>query len=82
MPYIKCTLHLTDLLLAYIDRELHSHLKRRISIEMYAASWVTTLFSRVVEFTLLFELWEIFLFERDKYFTFYFAVALIKSNRN
>lgn len=29
LPYIKCTLHLTDLLLAYADRELHSHLKRR-----------------------------------------------------
>jgi hypothetical protein len=29
LPYIKCTLHLIDLLLAYTDKELHSHLKRK-----------------------------------------------------
>lgn len=40
-----------------------------------------TLFTRVVEFSLVYELWEIFLFERDKYLIFYFAVALLASNR-
>lgn len=41
-----------------------------------------TLFTRVVEFSLVYELWEIFLFERDKYLIFYFAVALLTSNRD
>ena len=44
---------------------------------MYAPPLVTTLYTRVVEFSLLYELWEIFLFERDKYFIFYFAVGLL-----
>jgi len=48
---------------------------------MYAANWVTTLFTRVVHFNLIYELWEIFLFERDQYFIFYFAVALLISHR-
>jgi hypothetical protein len=83
LPYIKCTLHLTELLLAYHDRELFGHLKRRlIPIEIYAASWVTTLFSRVVEFSMIYELWEIFLFERDQYFIFFFSVGIIKMNRD
>jgi len=46
-------------------------------IEMYAPRLVTTLYTRVVELSLLYELWEIFLFERDKYFIFYFAVAIL-----
>jgi len=49
---------------------------------MYAANWVTTLFTRVVNFHLIYELWEIFLFERDQYFIFYFAVALLVSHRD
>lgn len=44
---------------------------------MYAPRLVTTLYTRVVELSLLYELWEIFLFERDKYFIFYFAVAIL-----
>lgn len=79
LPYISCTLHLTDLLLAYADREVHCHLRRKkVLIESYAASWATTMFSRVVDFALLFELWEVFLFERDSYLIFYFSVALIQ----
>lgn len=31
---------------------------------------------------MIYELWEIFLFERDKYFIFYFAVGIIKMNRD
>ena len=82
LPYISCTLHLTDLLLAYADREVHCHLRRKkVLIESYAASWATTMFSRAVDFALLFELWEVFLFERDRYLIFYFSVALIKSLR-
>jgi hypothetical protein len=49
---------------------------------MFATNWVTTLFTRVVEFHLIYELWEIFLFERDQFFIFYFAVALLISQRD
>lgn len=48
---------------------------------MFATNWMLTLFTRVVEFSLVYELWEIFLFERDRYLIFYFAVALLKANR-
>ena len=48
---------------------------------MFATNWLLTLFTRVVEFSLVYELWEIFLFERDKYLIFFFAVALMKANR-
>jgi len=44
---------------------------------MYAPRLVTTLYTRVVELSLLYELWEIFLFERDKFFIFYLAVAMM-----
>ena len=44
---------------------------------MYAPRLVTTLYTRTVELSLLYELWEIFLFERDKFFIFYFAVAIL-----
>lgn len=82
LPYLKCCLSLTSLVLQYADRELHYHLKQKgVCIEMYAASWVMTLFTRVVGFDLIYELWEIFLFERDKYFIFYFAVAMVRLHR-
>ena len=82
LPYLKCCLHLTDLLLHYVDKEIYAHLKRKkVVVEMYAPGWVTTLYTRVVEFSLLYELWEIFLFERDKFFIFYFAVALLISHK-
>ena len=80
---MKCCLHLTDLLLHYVDNEIYAHLKKKkIVIEMYGPAWVTTLYTRVVEFSLLYELWEIFLFERDKFFIFYFAVALLVSHKD
>ena len=44
---------------------------------MYGPRFVTTLYTRVVELGLLYELWEIFLFERDRFFIFYFAIALL-----
>jgi hypothetical protein len=78
LPYLSCTLRITDLLLEFSDKEITSHLKRKhIQIEMYGPRLVTTLYTRVVELSLLYEVWEIFLFERDKYFIFYFAVALL-----
>ena len=78
LPYLSCTLRITDLLLQYTDRDIAAHLKRKhIQIEMYGPRLVTTLYTRVVELSLLYEVWEIFLFERDKYFIFYFAVAML-----
>lgn len=83
LPYIKCTLYYMDILFAYVDKELHHHIsKKKVQIETYAAGWVTTLFSRTVDFTMLYELWEIFLFERDQFFIFYFAIAICKFNRD
>jgi hypothetical protein len=79
LPYLKCTLYLIDIMLSYTNKELHSHLKRKsVCIETYGAGWVTTLFARTVNFTMLYELWEIFLFERDQYFIFYFAIAILQ----
>ena len=49
---------------------------------MFATSWLLTLFTRIIEFALVYELWEIFLFERDKYFVFFFSAALLKQNRD
>lgn len=78
LPYLGCTLRITDLLLAYTDMELLSHLRKNmIQIEMYAPQWITTLYTRLVDLSLLYELWEIFLFERDKYFIFYFCVGIM-----
>ena len=80
MPYLSCTLKITDILLDYIDKELAHHMQKKgISIEMYGPRLVTTLYTRTVELSLLYELWEIFLFERDKYFIFYFGVAILKA---
>lgn len=83
LPYLKCCLNLTDMVLQYVDRELHNHLvSKGIFVEMTAlASWVMTLFTRVADLALVYEIWEIFLFERDKYFIFYFAVSLLRYHR-
>ena len=48
---------------------------------MFATSWLVTLFTRLVDFNLVYELWEIFLFERDKFLIFYMTVAFLKINR-
>ncbi|TNV83107.1 hypothetical protein FGO68_gene3020 [Halteria grandinella] len=71
------------MLLQYHDREVYQHLKQhKLVMEMYATNWFLTLFTRAVgDIALLYEVWEIFLFERDKYMIFYFAIALIQSQR-
>ena len=48
---------------------------------MFATNWFMTLFTRIIEFALVYELWEIFLFERDRFLIFYLAVALLKQHR-
>ena len=79
LPYLKCCLNLMDMVFMYVDRELHTHLKKKgVIVEMFASSWVMTLFSRIADLHLIYEVWQIFLFERDQFFIFYFAVALIR----
>ena len=47
---------------------------------MFATNWFLTLFTRIVgDLALLYELWEIFLFERDKYFIFFFGIGILKN---
>jgi hypothetical protein len=82
LPYLRCCHTMSDILLAYCDREVFEHFRKRgISVEMYLTEWIALLYTRIVDFSMLYELWEIFLFERDKFFIFYFAVALLSSNR-
>jgi hypothetical protein len=71
------------MLLQYHDKEMFNHLKTHtIHFGIFATSWMITLFTRAVQFFLVYELWEIFLFERDKFMIFYLAVALLKVNRD
>jgi len=82
LPYLRCALFILEQLLQYHDKELYYHLRHcKISLEMFATSWVLTIFTRIIEFSLVYELWEIFLFERDKFLIFYFAVAILKHHR-
>jgi hypothetical protein len=49
---------------------------------MFATNWFLTLFTRVVsDLALLYELWEIFLFERDRFLIFYLGVAMLTAKR-
>jgi len=43
---------------------------------------MTTLYTLVASLSLLYEIWEIFLFERDKFMIFYFAVGLMITKRD
>ncbi|CDW87634.1 tbc domain containing protein [Stylonychia lemnae] len=79
LPYLKCSLFLVEQLLQYHDKELYLHLKHyKIFFEMFATSWLITLFTRLVDFGLIYEVWEIFLFERDRFLIFYMTVAFLK----
>jgi hypothetical protein len=51
-------------------------------MEMLPTHWLMTLFTRAVnDLALLYELWEIFMFERDKHLIFYMFIALLQANR-
>ena len=83
LPYLNCTFILAEILLLYHDKELYNHLRHhKMMFVMFASDWFLTLFTRAVgDLSLLYEMWEIFLFERDKYFIFFFAIGLLKVNR-
>jgi len=72
-------LTLGEILLKYHDKELYDKLKSNdICFEMFATGWFLNLFSRNFETNILWELWEIYLYERDYLFTFYITVALLQ----
>ena len=84
LPYLKCSLLLAEILLQYQDKELYNHLKKhKLVLEMFATNWFLTLFTRAVnDLALLYELWEILLFERDKHMIFQFGLALLTHTRD
>ena len=49
---------------------------------MFSTSWLVTLFTRLIDFGIVYELFEIFLFERDQYLIFYLSVAFLKIFRS
>ena len=67
------------MLLKYHDIELYQHFKKLdIDTEAFATSWILTQFSRVVEFSMIYELIEIILFEKDKLIVLFMSIALLK----
>ena len=79
LPHLQCQISLLKMLLKYHDIELHNHFaKWFVEPEAFATPWILTQFSRVVEFTLIYELIEIILFEKDQLMALYMSVALMK----
>lgn len=71
------------MMLKYHDIELHNHFKNLdCEIEAFATPWILTQFSRVVDFSLIYELIEIILFENDQLMALYMSVALLLSFKN
>jgi Rab-GTPase-TBC domain len=49
-----------------------------LEMEMFATNWFLTMFTRAVgDLALLYEMWEICIFERDKHWIFYWAIGLL-----
>jgi len=79
LPHLQCQLSLLKMLLKYHDIELYNHFfNMEIEIEAFATPWILTQFSRVVDFTLIYELIEIILFENDQLMALYMSVSLLK----
>jgi hypothetical protein len=79
LPHLQCQLSLCKMLLKYHDIELHNHfLSLEIEVEAFATSWILTQFSRVVSFSLIYELIEIILFEKDQLLALYMSISLLK----
>ena len=67
------------MLLKYHDIEIYKHFNDlEVSVEAFATSWILTQFTRVVDFSLIYELIEIILFEKDKLIVLFMSIALIK----
>lgn len=79
LPHLKCQLQLFSQLLRYHDIELYEHLaKYEIDPECYATGWVLTNLSRVISFSLSFELIDIIIHEKDQLLILFMCVALMK----
>lgn len=53
-----------------------------VELEAFATSWILTQFSRVVDFSIIYELIEIVLFEKDQLMALYMSIALLKHYRS
>lgn len=83
LPHLQCQLSLWKMLLKYHDIELHNHFwNLEIEVEAFATSWILTQFSRVVEFSLIYELIEIILFEKDQLMVLFMTISLLKHYKN
>ena len=79
LPHLQCQLSLCKMLLKYHDIELYNHFNQmEVEVEAFATPWILTQFSRVVDFSLIYELIEIILFEHDQLICFYMSIALLK----
>jgi len=79
LPHLQCQLSLLKMLFKYHDIELYNHfINSEIELEAFATPWILTQFSRVVEFSLIYELIEIILFEKDQLMALYMSIALLK----
>jgi hypothetical protein len=79
LPHLQCQLSLLKMLIKYHDIELQNHfINSEIDLEAFATPWILTQFSRVVESSLIYELIEIILFEKDQLMALYMSVALLK----
>ena len=82
LPHLQCVLTLCDLLLKYHDSELYRHItEKEVTFQTFGTSWLMTLFTRVVDFALVYELFEILLFEGDELFPLFLPIALLVRNR-
>ena len=83
LPHLQWQLSLLKMLLKYHDIELHNHFQSfEIEIEAFATPWILTQFSRVVDFSLIYEFIEIILFEKDQFMALYMTIALLKFYRS
>lgn len=70
------------MLLKYHDITLYTHLRSLdIDVVHFATPWILTQFSRVVDFSLIYEFIEIILFEKDQLMALYMSVALLQHFR-
>ena len=80
LPHLQCQLSLCKMLLKYHDIELYNHFKNmEVEVEAFATPWILTQFSRVVDFSLIYELIEIVLFEKDQLLILYMSIALLRN---
>ena len=79
---LKSTFCLINLLLRYHDPKLFHLFEHCIVIpDLYATSWIMTLFSNKCSLTAIYHLWDKLILFNDNLFTIFFIVALLILNR-